>query len=145
MSRRLLLPLLLVLALTAGSAVAVAATRSVSVTANLKTTERDGLRATQKGPVTVTPLGKGTLTLKTFIQKGRITASFTARIGRSTIRGKATGRVEVEGRMSYDGTATVTGGTGRFKDARARGLKFTGTAPLNGRTSQIRLRGKLTY
>jgi len=145
MVRTLSVSVLLVLALLAGSAVAAATTRSVSVTANLKTTSRDGLRATQKGPVTATPLGKGTLTLRTFIQKGRITASFTARIGRSTIRGKATGRVEVDGRMTYDGTATVTGGTGRFRNARARGLKFTGSAPLNGRTSQIKLRGRLSY
>lgn len=145
MSRRLPALVLALAVLTATAAVAVAATANLSASASLKTTKRDGLLATQSGPLDAKPFGKGTLTLRSKVQRGRIDVSFTARIGRSTVSGTATGKVDVGDRIEYEGTARITRGTGRFRKARATGLRFTGQAPLNGRSSKVQLRGRVSY
>lgn len=136
---------LVVLLALAGTTVAWATTRTLDATAALKTTKRDGLRATQKGTVDAKPFGKGTLTLNSFIQKGKIDATFTATIGSSQVRGRAFGRVDIKKRITFTGTARLTSGTGRFKNVSGRGLRFTGNGPLNGRTIDVTLRGAIKY
>lgn len=144
MTHRTLTALGLTVALAAPG-VAWAATRDLDARASLKTTKRDGLLATQKGTVDARPFGRGTITLTTKIRRGRIDASFTVKIGRSTVRGTATGKVDVGDDIRYTGTAIIKSGTGRFAKARAKGLRFTGQAPLNGRSAKVQLRGRVTY
>ncbi|WP_354699352.1 hypothetical protein DSM112329_05066 [Paraconexibacter sp. AEG42_29] len=144
MLRPLLLAVLAAVLLT-GATAAWAATRTLDATAELKTTKRDGLRATQRGDLDARPFGKGRLVLRTFIQKGKVNATFTAVIGNSTVKGTAFGTVEIKKRIKYSGTARITGGSGRFKKAKARSLKFTGDGPLNGRSTRVTLSGRISY
>lgn len=144
MRHPLLAPVAATLAL-GGAATALAATsHRLSATADLKTTAGSGLRLTQQGAVR-TSLGTGRMTLKSVIKQGKVTAWFTVRIDGAVVRGQAAGKVRIGRQLTYDGTARLTSGTGRYRAIRGTGLRFTGEAPLDGRSSRVRIAGRITY
>lgn len=143
---RPLLVLLLLLPVAAAPRAADAASATVTARAGLETTSRDGLRMVQSGRVRTTPFGPGRMTLRSEIRAGRLTATFTVRLGSSTVRGRASGRILVaDGRVTSTGTAAIVGGTGRFRRARADGLSFSSDAPLDGRSIDVAMRGRVRY
>lgn len=144
MLRRLPLIVAAVLATTGAGVALAATTRHLSATADLKTTSAKGLQFTQKGRVS-TSLGPGTMTLTSTIRRGRVTAFFQVRIAGGTVRGKATGTVDVGQRLTYDGTARLTSGTGRYANASGDRLRYTGYAPLNGKSAHISIAGTVRY
>ena len=73
MTRRTLALSAVAVSLVGGTtATALAVTRDVTVSADLKTTKRDDLLSTQQGTVNAGSLGRGRMTLRSKIQRGRI-------------------------------------------------------------------------
>jgi hypothetical protein len=47
--------------------------------------------------------------------------------------------------VHYNGTATITGGTGKYADASGRNLGYSGKGASDASTATARLTGKMRY
>jgi hypothetical protein len=147
MTTRLRLPLL-VAALALAAAVpqtATAATRSVDVRASVKMLPGGGASLLQSGTFSGAPFGRGKVTVRTFVGRGRgSVVRFRFVTSRGTVTGTGDCAVDFRGsQILYRGTATITGGSGAYRHARGRGLRVSGRGELSGERFKVRLTGRV--
>ena len=97
-----------------------------------------------RGTVSGTPFGKGTIDLIATFDGTHVTATYTV----TTKKGKVFGTTDmtltvVGNNLTLDGTAKITGGTKAYKGISGRGLKVLDTNTLDGQNGRIALTGKV--
>jgi hypothetical protein len=117
----------------------------VDVRATVHLLPGGGATMLQRGAFKGVPFGSGTASMRSTIGAGKgATFRFEFVTARGTVRG--TGDVAVSFRgstVAYDGTASITQGTGAFSAIRARRLHVGGSGPVTGETFTVRFTGQL--
>jgi hypothetical protein len=140
----------LLAALLAGAPIAGGAAtklRSLSAAGQLVRTKKTGdLSAIQQGTLRGAPFGSGRMVLASTLKQARVNSTFTVTTSAGRVSGRASARVTVDGdTSSYKGTATLTGGTGRYRRITGRNITFTGKGPVSAKQVRITLVGKVRY
>jgi hypothetical protein len=140
----------LVVCLLAEAALAQAAStksRSLDASAQLKRIAKPGPnKAVQEGIIRGTPFGSATMNLRSTLKKGRVTSTFTFYKRAGRVYGRASARLTLNGdTATYRGTATITGGTKRYKNVSGTKIKFTGKGPVSAKSVKVRLTGTVRY
>jgi len=106
-----------------------------------------GATIRQSGPFNGTPLGAGTMTVTTTIGRGSAGARVNFKMvnRRGQIWGSGDVKLTFRGsKVSYNGTARITGGSGAFRNLRGSGLRLVGGGDLTGTRFPMRLTGLVT-
>jgi hypothetical protein len=119
------------------------AAQRLDVTGQVNAPNNSGATLRQSGPFSGAPFGSGTLNVTTAVGEGkgaRVTFKMFNR------RGQVWGTGDVQltfrgSRVSYNGTARITGGSGSFSRIRGSGLRLTGGGDLTGSRFPLRLTG----
>jgi hypothetical protein len=121
--------------------------RSLSATGQFTRTAKTGdLSDIKRGTLRGAPFGAATMVLRSALKEARVTSTFTVTNAAGRVTGRATARVTVDGdTSSYKGTATLTGGSGRYRRISGTNITFTGKGPVSAKTVQITLVGKARY
>ena len=121
--------------------------RALSATGQLVQTAKPGRFSTvQQGTVRGTPLGTGRMVLRSTLKQATVTSTFTVTTSVGRVSGRATARLTLDGDTAhYKGTATITSGTGRYRNARASNIRFTGVGPVSAKRTRISLAGRVSY
>ena len=95
---------------------------------------------------TLTGTFDGTIVLEARVVARGVVVYFTATVDGGTITGKGVAIPTIGGSATarLDGTAKVTGGTGRFASIRGRRLVVSGTTRLDASRARVRLTGTVT-
>ena len=119
------------------------AAQRFDISGQVNAPNNNGATLRQSGPFTGTPLGAGTLNVATAVGKGSgARVSFRMFNRRGQIWGTGDVKLTFRGsRVSYDGTARITGGSGAFRNVRGSGLRLTGGGDLTGSRFPLRLTG----
>jgi hypothetical protein len=118
--------------------------RTVPVTEHVALTlvKKSGTDFQHKGRATGTVAGS--VTSRIALTSLSITGTVTVRAKGGTLRLKVRGTARSGGlRSTFDGTATMTGGTGRYDNARGKGT-FTGVVNRRTWAATLDARGSLT-
>ena len=134
------------LAATAGLGLAATqaqATQRLDITGRVNAPDSRGATLRQSGPFQGSPLGAGTVNVTTAIGKGKgARVSFRMFNRHGQVWGTGDVKLTFNGsRVSYTGTARITGGSGAFSRIRASRLRLTGGADLGGTSFPLRLSG----
>jgi hypothetical protein len=121
--------------------------RALSASGTLLRIAKPGPLATvQAGTIRGTPFGSGRMTLRSSLKQATVTSSFTLTTTAGRVTGRATARLTLDGDTAhYKGTATITGGSARFRRAKATNIRFTGIGPVSGKSTKITLAGRVQY
>jgi hypothetical protein len=121
--------------------------RALSASGELKRTARPGPHSTvQSGTLRGKPFGTGTMVLRSSLSRAIVTSTFTLQTRAGLVRGRARARLTLDGDTAhYKGTATITSGTRRYRDARGSNITFTGVGPVSAKSTKITLRGSVRY
>jgi hypothetical protein len=112
--------------------------------AKLKLVKREGLTYWQEGTVRGTL--SGTIEVRVTIGGPGVVSTFTVTLPEGTVRGRGKASVQPDGSVvHYKGTATITGGTGKYSEASGRNLGYSGTGAADASTATARLVGKVRY
>ncbi len=145
------------LALTALAAVALVAapvalaakpkTRALSASGTLlQTAKPDRFKAVQGGTIRGTPFGTARMVLRSTLNQARVSSTFTVTTSAGRVTGTATARLTLDGdTATYKGTARITGGTGRYRNATATNITFRGVGPVSAKSTRITLSGRVRY
>ena len=119
------------------------AAQRFDISGQVNAPNNNGATLRQSGPFSGTPLGAGTLNVTTAVGKGSgARVSFRMFNRRGQIWGTGDVKLTFRGsRVSYDGTARITGGSGAFRNIRGSGLRLTGGGDLTGSRFPLRLTG----
>ncbi len=121
-------------------------TRALDLAVSIGLVPGSGSTLTYKGTFTGKPLGHGTVTLGSRLGGGGATVKYVLTTGLGTISGAGAVKVIYSGsQISYDGTATVTNGTGAYRNVRSRGLRISGSGSATPDRVTLRLAGPITY
>ena len=122
------------------------AAQRFDISGQVNAPDNNGATLRQSGPFSGTPLGAGTLTVETAIGQGAgARVSFKMFNRRGQIWGTGDVKLTFRGsKVSYDGTARITGGSGAFRNIRGSGLRLTGGGDLTGTRFPLRLTGLVT-
>jgi hypothetical protein len=123
-----------------------AQTLSVTLASSIHLVGRPGHTDNEQG--TISGTFKGTMTghlVTVASNEGTVTFAIYPASGGSLV-GKATTHGRVDGMYAYfSGTATITGGTGKFAHAHASSMHFSGTTDRQNYRTQSTLRGVIDY
>ena len=133
----------------AGLGIAVAqahAAQRFDITGQVNAPDNSGATLRQSGPFNGTPLGAGTATVTTRVGQGSgASVSFKMVNRRGQIWGTGDVKLTFPGsKVSYNGTARITGGSGAFRNLRGSGLRLVGGGDLTGTRFPLRLTGVVT-
>ena len=119
------------------------AAQRLDISGQVNAPNNNGATLRQSGPFSGTPLGAGTLNVATAVGKGSgARVSFRMFNRRGQIWGTGDVKLTFRGsRVSYDGTARITGGSGAFRNIRGSDLRLTGGGDLTGSRFPLRLTG----
>jgi hypothetical protein len=119
------------------------AAQRLDVSGQVNAPNNSGATLRQSGPFSGTPLGSGTLNVTTAIGEGKgARVSFRMFNRRGQVWGTGDVKLTFRGsRVSYTGTARITGGSGAFSRIRGNGLRLTGGGDLTGSRFPLRLTG----
>jgi hypothetical protein len=138
----------LTVAALAAAALGLAATQAraaqrLDMSGQVNAPNNNGTTLRQSGPFRGTPLGQGTLNVTTAIGEGKgARVSFRMFNRRGQVWGTGDVKLTFRGsRVSYSGTARITGGSGAFSRVRGSGLRLTGGGDLTGSRFPLRLTG----
>lgn len=122
-------------------------TRALSATGRLvQTAKPDRFKAIQQGTIRGTPFGTGKMILRSTLKQARVNSTFTVTTVAGRVAGTATARLTLDGdTATYKGTATITSGTGRYRNARASNIRFTGVGPVSAKNTKVTLTGRVRY
>ena len=100
----------------------------------------NGNSNTVAGTFSGPPYGSGAVVYRTKPAGNDIAATYTGFTEKGTLRGTTlvTPTAQPDGSTSFTGTLQVTGGTGRYRGAKAKDVKVTGTFAGNIFTFQIK-------
>ena len=117
----------------------------VDITVKAAIVETSGNSNTVAGTLSGPPGGSGAVVYRTKPSGSDIASTYTAFYKRGTLRGTAlvTPAPQPDGTTSLTGTLQVKGGTGRYKGAKAKDIKITGT--LSGNLLTFELKGTVRY
>jgi hypothetical protein len=98
-----------------------------------------GSSNTVVGTLAGPPTGAGAVVYRTTPSGSDIAAKYTAFYKRGTLRGTSllTPAAQPDGTVSFSGTLQIKGGSGRYRGARGKDLKVTGTLASNVFTFHI--------
>ena len=121
--------------------------RALSASGTLLQTAKPGrFQSVQKGTIRGTPFGTATMVLRSTLKQARVTSTFTVTTSAGRVSGSATARLTLDGDTAkYKGTATITSGTGRYRNVSATNISFTGTGPVSAKRTKITLVGRVRY
>ncbi len=121
--------------------------RALNATGELKRTAKPGPRSSvQAGVVRGEPFGSGRMILRSSLSRAIVTSTFTLQTSAGLVRGRARARLTLDGdTANYKGTATITSGTRRYRDATGSNITFTGIGPVSAKSTKITLRGFVRY
>jgi hypothetical protein len=124
---------------------AAAGGRQLDVTASVRLVPGRGAALIQRGTFTGTPLGHGTIRLRTRLGQGDgARFSFVMRTKRGSLHGSGSVALDFRGStVIYDGTADITHGDGALSGHSARGLRVSGRGPLDADAFKVTLAGRL--
>ena len=118
--------------------------RYIVENATLELVKRDGVTYWQEGTVRGTL--RGTIAVKVTIGGPGVISTFTVTLLDGTVRGRGEARVRPAGSVvHYDGTASITGGTGTYARASGHNLRYSGTGEADGSRATARLVGHVRY
>jgi len=137
----------LLLALTwAGAPPATARTQALSLRVSVTLAPGSGSTLLYRGSFAGTPLGRGKVTLRGRLSgAGGATVTYRMSTSRGTFEGS--GRVTLSYRgstVSYGGRATITSGTGAYRNLRSDDLRIAGTAGLTAERVTLTLSGQIS-
>jgi hypothetical protein len=123
-----------------------AATRKERSVATVVLREWEGNRLRYRGKTTSRIFGRGTLSISGKLRNFTLSAAFTGHYPRGDVRGtaKVSGRPDANGRMTFIGTARITGGTGSYVGITGRG-RLRGNGPLDLSSATLHQRGIVRY
>lgn len=138
-----------VAALAGAPAASAAKTHKVSASGKVKLTKREPAtkKIEQRGTVTGTPFGKGTLTLRSRLA-GRKQLEFSIRLvtRHGVVTGSGTATLKASGSQAdYRGTIRITGGSRRYAKIRRSKLRVSGVGDSAARTTTVRISGRARY
>jgi hypothetical protein len=121
------------------------AAQKFDVTGTVSAPNASGTTFRQSGSFSGAPLGPGSMRVSAEVGKGRgALVSFRMFNRRGQVWGNGNVKVTFAGtRISYDGTASITGGSGAFARIRAKRLHITGGGSLDS-SFKLRLTGLAT-
>lgn len=97
-----------------------------------------------RGTISGTPFGRGTIDLFAHFDGTHVTVRFTLTTQRGTVRGTADVTLTVNAPdIALAGTAKITGGTKRFRGIRGTGLRVLDTNHLDGQAGHIVMTGRV--
>jgi len=122
-------------------------TRTLRATGQLvQTAKPDRFKAVQQGTVRGTPFGTAKMVLRSTLKQATVSSTFTVTTSAGRVSGTATARLTLDGdTATYKGTARITSGTGRYRNASASGIAFTGVGPVSAKNTRITLSGRVRY
>ncbi len=127
------------------SSVTVAQARTVAVSSSgtLKFTKTHGSLIEAAGSISGTLAGSLSVHIS-FNSNSRMTATFSGSLHGGKLSGRVSGEYYPSGSTTiYEGSATVSSGSGSYAHARAVGVRVTGTVNRSRRIVTIRLTGHL--
>ncbi len=142
------LPAALVVVAGVGTTYAAAAqSRVLKASGELTRTAKPGpLSTVQAGTLRGQPFGSGRMVLRSTLKRAIVTSTFTLQTTAGLVRGRATARLTLDGdTATYRGTATITGGTRRYRAATGSRIGFIGVGPVSGKSTKITLNGRVRY
>jgi hypothetical protein len=121
--------------------------RALSASGELERTAKPGpLQTVQAGTVRGTPFGSGKMVLRSKLKQARVTSTFTLTTRAGRVSGRATARLTLDGdTATYRGTATITSGTRRYRNATAANIKFSGKGPVSAKNTKVSFTGRVRY
>jgi hypothetical protein len=119
------------------------AAQRLDVSGQVNAPNNSGATLRQSGPGSRPPRGSGTLNVTTAVGEGSgARVSFRMFNRRGQVWGTGDVKLTFRGsRVSYTGTARITGGSGAFSRIRGNGLRLTGGGDLTGSRFPLRLTG----
>jgi hypothetical protein len=141
-TRKLTLATLAALALTAAPA---QAAQRLEITGQVRLLPGGGSTMRQTGSFSGTPFGSGTINVTTNVGRGRgAVMSFRMFNRRGQIWGSGDAKLTFRGsKVSYSGTARITGGSGAFSRIRSNGLRISGGGEMSASRFPLRLTGSV--
>ena len=122
---------------------AAAKTVSISENVSLKLVKKSGSKLTHRGTATGTI--PGSASAQSTLRGLKLAGTVTIKTKRGDLRIKINGAARSSSvRTKFDGTATLTGGTGRFRNARGKG-KFSGVVNRQTWAATLQATGTLSY
>lgn len=126
-----------------------ASTYKVSASGKVKLTKREPAtkKIEQRGPVTGSPFGRGTLTLRSRLAARRV-LEYSIRLvtANGVVTGSGRATLKAGGSQAdYSGTLTITGGSGRYKRVSRSNLRVSGVGDSAARTTTVRITGSVRY
>jgi N-acetylglucosamine-6-sulfatase len=98
------------------------------------------------GTLAGTPFGPGTIVLVGRLTGGRLEASIRMRFARGSVLGTASMPFTIaDGRISFNGTARLTGGTGAYRGITSGTLQAADTNTLDGQNGRVTVTGFARY
>jgi hypothetical protein len=139
-TRKLTVATLAFLALSAAPA---HAAQPLDVTGQVRLLPGGGSTLRQTGSFNGTPLGSGTINVTTNVGRGQgAVVSFRMFNRRGQIWGSGDVKLTFRGaKVSYAGSARITGGSGAFSRIRSTALRISGAGELSGSRFPLRLTG----
>jgi hypothetical protein len=125
---------------------AVAGTQPLDLRVSVGLVPGSGATLVYRGTFTGPPLGRGKVSLRSRLGGGGdATVTYVMATSRGTVRGSANVTLTYSGTtVTYHGTASITQGSGAYRQVRARGLRISGRTGLSAEHATLRLTGQIT-
>jgi hypothetical protein len=122
------------------------ASKRFDISGHVNAPATSGATLRQSGPFSGAPLGPGTVKVTTKIGAGKgARVSFKMFNRRGQIWGSGDVKLTFRGsKVTYSGSARITGGSGAFSRLRGSGLRLTGGGDMTGSRFPIRLTGSVS-
>ena len=99
-----------------------------------------------RGTVTGTPFGKGTVVIKGTLANGKLDGTFRMTFKNGSVLGTVQMPFTIKDSMIvFDGTSKMTGGTGAYRGITSGALKSHDTNTLDGQNGKLTVNGSVTY
>jgi hypothetical protein len=138
---------LLVLAVATAPAATKKTKRTVDLVVKAARISTTGDSNTVAGAFSGPPYGSGAVIYKTHPAGTDLAATYKAYTAKGTVRGTTlvTPTPQPDGSTSFTGTLQVTGGTGRYRGAKGKDLKVTGTFVPAENVFTFQIKGTVRY
>jgi hypothetical protein len=126
-----------------------ASTHGVSASGTVKLVKREPAtkKIEQRGPITGSPFGRGTLVLRSKLAARRVLEySIRLNLPGGTVDGTGRANLTASGSQAdYRGTVRITGGSGRYRRISRSTLNVSGRGDSTARSTTVRITGSVRY
>jgi hypothetical protein len=125
---------------------ATAGTQPLDLRVSVGLVPGSGATLQYRGTFTGPPLGRGRVNLRSRLGGGGdAMVTYVMATSRGTVSGSASVTLTYSGTtVTYHGTASITEGSGAYRQVRARGLRISGRTGLSAEHATLRLTGQIT-